>query len=79
MKSTSSDVNKVKLSRLARVVFSLAAASLAGLAGVAFAGPDLGLGDSLDGWAIMPADTYAQLLAGLGGMGCFVVLRRKRD
>jgi hypothetical protein len=68
MKSTSSDVKKFWPARLVPVVLALVGA---GLAGLAVSGPD--------GWAIMPADTYAQLLAGLGGMGCFVVLRRKRD
>jgi hypothetical protein len=71
MKSTSSDVKKFWPARLVPVVLALVGAGLAGLAGLAVSGPD--------GWAIMPADTYAQLLAGLGGMGCFVVLRRKRD
>ncbi|WP_310390143.1 hypothetical protein [Roseateles sp.] len=74
MKSTSARFKKLRLRRHASVVCALVCA---GLAGLALAG-----GDILADWAIMPVDTYAQLLAGLGGMGgmgFFVVLRSKRD
>ncbi|MBT9491908.1 MAG: hypothetical protein IV107_06080 [Paucibacter sp.] len=75
MKSTSSERRKPKLPRL---LAGLAALGCMVLGGLAFAGPDLSAA-TLDGWSIMPGDTFAQLLAGLGGMGFFVVLRSKRD
>ena len=76
MKSNSVGLAK---SRRLRLVINAAAVLATTLGSAAWAGLSLADFNEPSAWAIMPSETYAQLLAGLGGMGLFVALRQKRD